>query len=252
VLGKMPEDEPSNDRGNAFEALEAINAFTDKVVLLHGEMVTKYVRNLEKDDAYAQMNQLISDSIFDLLDKPGIRIIKSSSTIAMKFQDNLERIKAYIEGNSWFVAFDDTRMFVGQTNRALLDIINNNRNEIKIVSPRKFEELTAYIYQESGYETELTKATRDGGIDIKVKTLPALRGTPFLTVVQAKHRLSGTIHSYEIQQLEGARVGADAHRAALVSTAEYSKDSIKYAKGQKIDLLSFFELSDDYQRLSRI
>jgi hypothetical protein len=249
VVSKMPVGESRKEKGNAFTALEAINLFTDKVLLFHGVLVEKYLQESGKEDAYAQINERLAGIIQFLLGKPVIRVITSAKRSEIKLEDNIERVKAYVDGHNWFVAHVDSKIFLGRTNRVLLDTIHNCPDAVSIVSPRKFEELTAFIYQESGFETELTKETRDGGVDIKVKTLPALRGTPFLTVVQAKHRLKGKIHSYEIQQLEGARRGASAQRGALVSTAEYTRDSIKYAIGQKIDLISFFDLVDDLQKL---
>jgi hypothetical protein len=248
---KMPDGEGSTYLGTAFQSLEAINEYTDKVLLYHGELVESYLRSAGKDEGYRQINGRIAGAIKELLTKPGIRIIPSSTPYDIRLHDYFERVKAYVDGHEWYVAHDDHKIFLARTNVALLDIIYNGHIHLNVVSPRKFEELTASIYEGSGYETELTKATRDKGVDIRVKTLPALQGTPFLTVVQAKHKMKGNIQSFEVQQLEGARKGAGAERAAFVSTVGYSRDSIEYANGQKIDLLRFFDLLDAYKQLTK-
>ena len=51
-------------------------------------------------------------------------------------------------------------------NEFIFDKIKSNINYIYNLNPRQFEELIAELFYKSGYEVELTKATRDGGKDI--------------------------------------------------------------------------------------
>ena len=48
----------------------------------------------------------------------------------------------------------------------LTNFLINNPDEIYNLSPRKFEELVAFLFEKMGYQVTLTQQTRDNGVDI--------------------------------------------------------------------------------------
>ena len=53
------------------------------------------------------------------------------------------------------------------------------------LSPREFEKIIAELFKKLGYEVELTKQTRDGGVDIYIAEKTDLG--KFLFLVECKH-----------------------------------------------------------------
>ncbi|MNX23893.1 hypothetical protein D3C86_539060 [compost metagenome] len=83
-------------------------------------------------------------------------------------------------------------------------------------------------------------------MDIHLR-MPNPFSSPLRAVVQTKMKGKGKkIQRPEVQQLHGSRAGAD--RAMFVSSVDYSKDSIDFAKEEKIDLHRFFDLLDEYKQ----
>jgi len=247
VVAKWPDGEEVANIGNAHDALVSINDSTDKVLLYMGDVVKSRLAIHGKENGYQEINKKISNDIKDLLDQTSTRIIESNIAEEMKLYDNYNRIKAYIDDYEWIVGQDDDALYLSRTNVALLDSIHSGRTQLYMNTSRKFEELTAEILVRAGYETILTGATRDNGVDIRLKMFsPFTR--PVETIVQTKMKGEGKkIARQEVQQLEGARMGAKADTAMFVSSVDYSRDSIKYALEQKIDLHLFFDLLEEYK-----
>jgi hypothetical protein len=246
VASKWPDGEEEVSIGIAHEALIALNNSTDKVLLYKGQIVIEQLAMHGRDNGYYEINKRISADILNLLNRFSNRIIPNNTREEVKLQDNFLRIKAYVDGSHWIITQDDDALYLTRANVALLDTIYSGHTELYINTPRKFEELTAEILRSAGYEAILTAATRDKGVDIHLK-MPNPFSSPLKTVVQTKMKGKGKkIQRPEVQQLHGARAGAD--RAMFVSSVDFSKDSINFAKDEKIDLHRFFDLLDEYKR----
>lgn len=89
------------------------------------------------------------------------------------------------------------------------------------LNPRRFEELIADILKDFGFDTELTKATRDGGRDIYAYVRNAV--TSFLMFVECKrwasHRKVGI---NVVQRVHGAAKAGGAHKAMIVTTSFFT------------------------------
>lgn len=248
IVTKWPDGEEEVNIGIAHHALNAINADVNQVLLFKGEVVLSQLRVHRKENAYHEINKRMSADVKDLLTRSPSRIIPTNSHEEVKLQDNFLLVKAYIDGSEWLMGQDDDTLYLTRANVALLDTIYSGHTELYINTPRKFEELTAEILKGVGYETTLTAATRDKGVDIHLRMFNPF-SRPVETVVQTKMKGKGKqIERPEVQQLEGARAGAEADTAMFVSSVGYSSDSIKYANKQKIDLHLFFDLLEEYKR----
>jgi restriction endonuclease Mrr len=97
----------------------------------------------------------------------------------------------------------------------------NHPEKIHDISPRKFEELIADILKDLGFETELTKATRDGGCDIYAYMRNAV--TSFLMFVECKKwAIDNKVGIEVVQRLHGAAKGSGAHKSMIVTTSLFT------------------------------
>jgi restriction system protein len=93
--------------------------------------------------------------------------------------------------------------------------------------PRRFEELIAELYARQGFEVELTKQTRDGGVDIYVvETGPLGR---FTTLVDVKrNRRDRPVGIGVVRQLYGVVEARRATAGIIATTSFFSPDAKRF------------------------
>ena len=120
------------------------------------------------------------------------------------------------------------------------------------LSPREFEELVAELYERSGFEVELTRASKDGGVDIY-----ALQRAPFgsfLTIVDCKHhRADRPVQVGLIRQLYGTVMATDASVGVIATTSYFTKGAKAFQAERKhrLGLQDFVSLKDMLQQATR-
>lgn len=111
------------------------------------------------------------------------------------------------------------------------------------LSARQFEELVAEILSDMGLDVELTKATRDGGVDIYARLRHEVGS--FLMVVECKrYAPENAVGIGVVQRLYGIQQTQRANKGLIVTTSYFSEPAIQEANklNNMIDL-------DDYQAL---
>ncbi len=91
------------------------------------------------------------------------------------------------------------------------------------LSPRKFEELVAYLMEKHGYEVELTQQSRDGGIDIFALKRDSFGS--FLTIVDCKkYSVSNPIGVGLVRTMYGTLNVENASHGIIATTSRFTKD----------------------------
>lgn len=155
-----------------------------------------------------------------------------------------------IHGQTIFNVRGSDSVIVVPNDIDLLEKIAVDRSILREVSPRKFEELIAFLYEASGMRIKLTHGSRDHGADIFVWTPGSLFGREFLTVVQLKKysplkRVSETT----IRDLKGTQFLFDAQRAECITTSDFTKPAKKAAQALSIDLAAYHDLQGKIQQV---
>lgn len=107
--------------------------------------------------------------------------------------------------------------------------------EIKALEPRAFEQFVGGLFERMGYQTEITSATVDEGVDL------FLRQKGQTAIVQCK-RYEGTVGQPAVRDLFGTMVDKHARRAYLVTTGTFSLPAQQFAHGKPIHLVDGDEL----------
>jgi hypothetical protein len=103
------------------------------------------------------------------------------------------------------------------------------------LNPRRFEELIADILRDFGFDTELTKATRDGGRDIYAYVKNTV--TSFLMFVECKRWAQHNKVGIEVvQRVHGAAKAGGAHKAMIVTTSFFTLPAQKERRRIEKDL----------------
>jgi len=127
------------------------------------------------------------------------------------------------------------RLDFSKISEELTQYILTNPDAMQNISPRKFEQLVAYIMEKRGYEVTLTQQSRDGGIDIF-----ALKNEGFgniLTIVDCKKysnnnpvRIAAVRCMYGTLQIESASHGI------IATTSRFTQEAIDLAQEYKYQL----------------
>ncbi len=105
----------------------------------------------------------------------------------------------------------------------LIEFFARHPDEMRLMPPRRFEELIADLWQRFGYEVELTKQTRDGGTDvIAIKNSEV--HTRFL--IQCKRLAPGKKVSVQpVRELLGVKQDMGGSKAVLATTVYFTRDA---------------------------
>lgn len=104
-----------------------------------------------------------------------------------------------------------------------------------------FERLVAKLYEAMGYVSQVTRMSRDGGIDIECWRQQATGVERIM--VQCKHWPDGLVGESPVRDLYGAlSARQEMHRAELVTTGRISRDARQWAHGKRIRLVDGVEL----------
>jgi len=122
-----------------------------------------------------------------------------------------------------------------EVNDELLRYLAKHPELLREVQPRKFEEIVAALLENQGFEVELTKQTRDGGVDIFAAQNTALGS--HLYVIECKRYASHQKVGVElVQRLHGVALAKRATMGILATTSTFSKDAIDFASPLRYSL----------------
>ena len=120
----------------------------------------------------------------------------------------------------------------------LQQTVVENINELSGV---EFERVCQQLVESMGFETETTKASGDGGIDlIAYNYQPLLSGK---YIIQCK-RYSGSVGEPIIRDLYGVITSERANKGILMTTGTFTKSAISFADGKPIELIDGEKLHD--------
>lgn len=129
--------------------------------------------------------------------------------------------------------------------REILAYFGRHPEMMYSLPPRKFEELVAAVFKQSGFDVELTPETRDGGIDIIAVRNGALVGRELHFIECKRYLPYNTVGIGVVQRLLGVVEQHRATKGVLVTTSSFSKDAKVVAASTRHRL----ELNE-YQQIS--
>jgi len=115
------------------------------------------------------------------------------------------------------------------------------RNVMSSLTSREFEYLIAQLYEQMEYSVKITKATRDGGIDVIASKVH--KGEAVSLGIECKH-IDGKVGIDILRGLLGVISKGKVAKGIVATTSTFSQDSIRYAKDDpRLELLNFKDLN---------
>ena len=122
--------------------------------------------------------------------------------------------------------------FIEQEGNILSEL--ESRPNLIELNPSEFESFVASLFSQMGFETKLTRSSRDGGVDaIAYDTRPIVGGK---VVIQAK-RYRHTVGVSAVRDLYGTMMNEGANKGILVATSGYGPDAYDFVKDKPIELI---------------
>ena len=122
--------------------------------------------------------------------------------------------------------------FIEQEGNILSEL--ESRPNLIELNPSEFESFVASLFSQMGFETKLTRSSRDGGVDaIAYDTRPIVGGK---VVIQAK-RYRNTVGVSAVRDLYGTMMNEGANKGILVATSGYGPDAYDFVKDKPIELI---------------
>jgi restriction system protein len=97
---------------------------------------------------------------------------------------------------------------------------------------REFEVLVGEVYRRQGYHAAPTREGADGGVDLVLR-----RGDETL-LVQCKHWQARTVGVNVVRELRGVIAAAGAAGGAVVTSGEFTREAVEFAKTARVDLIN--------------
>lgn len=140
---------------------------------------------------------------------------------------------------------------INDGNLAIQEVVSHvhkHADDIFSLSPRKFEELVGDVYSNIGWKVELTKQSRDGGVDL----VCLKHSSGESCIVECKrYAKSRKVGIAAIDRLVGAAFRTNTRSAHLVTSSSFSKPA-KEAKGQATEHGLDVEFIDGYELLKLV
>jgi hypothetical protein len=121
---------------------------------------------------------------------------------------------------------------------------SEDKSHLLALTPRQFEEFMANLFKHLGYSVELTKPTRDGGVDLIC--VRSEHGIPFRLAVEVKRYQEGRPISVQmVRSFVGANEQFEANKLVYVTTSSYTAPAMSFADNYASQLL----LLKDYDQI---
>ena len=110
--------------------------------------------------------------------------------------------------------------------------IARDRDLIYNISPREFEEVIERLFQDEGFETELTPATKDGGRDIVATKFEM--GKPIVFYIECKrYGRKNSVGAKIVRSLYGVQSSDQVNKSILVTTGHVTREAHRFIDNQK-------------------
>ncbi|MES2622988.1 MAG: restriction endonuclease, partial [Patescibacteria group bacterium] len=132
-------------------------------------------------------------------------------------------------------AFIFKKFLISLTNRSKYKRIKT-LEEIRALTPKQFEEYTAFLFRKLGYTTEVVGRSHDGGIDI----IATKNGKRHL--IQCKKYSNKQVPVGAVRDFYGAISDDIEAKGYFITTQTFTLDAEKFAEGKPIELIDQFKL----------
>jgi HJR/Mrr/RecB family endonuclease len=149
-----------------------------------------------------------------------------------------------------YSAWQPESLIVVPDDRArLLRAMAVDESLLRLVSPRRFEELVAYLYECLGCKVELTAASRDFGADILAWHGGPLGSQSMIAIQVKRYAQQHRVGLKALFELHGAVAHYGADSGHIVTSSDFTKPARIFADAQRLHLVNLQKFQEELGRL---
>jgi hypothetical protein len=144
-----------------------------------------------------------------------------------------------------------SKILVPDNRAALLKAMALDESLVRVISPRQFEEVIAYLYECLGCEVELTPATRDFGADILAWHGGPLQSESLIAIQVKRYAEQRRVGIKSLFELHGAVAHYGADSGHIITSSDFTQPARVFAKAQRLHLVNLRMFQAELARLFR-
>lgn len=199
---------------------------------------------------YTSVNEEALKEIIAISGQNPLHVLKLLEAVAEK-----QRRQPFFYGRTtqkrWDGVISLDRLFEGEhipedptvyLDQRYVDYLAKNGEEMGRIHWRNFERLTTEFFRRQGYEVDLGKGTKDGGVDVRVWTDKDSKSGPPLMLIQCK-RYKDVVGIETVKAFWSDVHFEEAEKGLIATTSSVSKDSKRICDVRKWPM-NFAEAAD--------
>lgn len=122
-----------------------------------------------------------------------------------------------------------------------------NLESLYSLDPIEFENIVKALLMKMGFNATTTKASGDGGVDIVAINEQPIIGGKY--VIQCKrYGMGNNIGEPTIRELFGVMHAENANKGILITTSDFTKQAVAFAKDKAIELINGYDLQNLFNK----
>ncbi|MYM80785.1 MULTISPECIES: restriction endonuclease [Duganella] len=129
--------------------------------------------------------------------------------------------------------------------REMFAYLARHPEQMRLITPRRFEELVAAIFRNNGFEVTLTPETRDGGIDIFAVQKNVFGGDLLHLIECKRYAANNKVGIGVVQRMAGVVDQHRANRGIIVTTSSFTDaaEDVRRTMPHKLAFGPYIDLS---------
>ena len=176
----------------------------------------------------------------------GVPILPADADYLVRYIRDSESSLSY-QAPENLIETPDFRIRIASLAEQMQLAVHGDPDALMKLNSRQFEQLIAELMENEGYEVTLTRATRDGGVDIYA--VKSDRGARFLTIVDCKHyKKSRRVGIELVRTMYGTLRIEEASHAMIATTTTFTSGARTFETEHKFSI-SLRDHADIYRWL---
>jgi len=241
--------------GNLPDAKLGIFVLMDAVRALHENgadtvKISQALLTVTRSGKYKRIGEEAIGEIIAISEQKPLHVLKYLEAVGQMQRRQLFHYGRVSE-KTWDGAVSLDRLFEGEQipndptvylDQRYIDYLAKNSEELGRIHWRNFERLTTEFFRRQGYEVNLGKGTKDGGVDVKVWTDKDSKTGPPLMLIQCK-RHKNVVGIETVKAFWSDVHFEEAEKGLIATTSSVSRDSKKLCDVRKWPM-SFAEAAE--------
>jgi restriction system protein len=200
---------------------------------------------------YARIGKEAIEEIIAISGQEPLHVLKFLEAFGEMRRREMNFLYRRVREKAWDGAVSLDRLFEGEhipddptvyLDQRYIDYLAANGEEMGHIHWRNFERLTTEFFRRQGYEVDLGKGTKDGGVDVRVWTDEDSKAGPPLMLIQCK-RYKDVVGIETVKAFWSDVHFEGAEKGLIATTSSVSRDSKRLCEARKWPM-SFAEAAE--------